>query len=118
MNLKISGVRNAGELNKERLVLKVLKDDDIGYYLVLDSTFTSDGSISNKVRHPYWFADKEVKSGDLVILYTKSGRESEKLTSNGSTSHFFYRGLDRTIWNKDGDCAVVLHINDWNTKGV
>lgn len=117
MNVKIKYVRNPGELNKERLVLKVLRDDDIGYYLVLDTTFTSDGGISNLVRHPYWFPDKKVKSGDIVVLYTKSGSESKKTNKDGSTSHFFYRGIDRTVWNKDEDCAVVLHITNWDAKG-
>lgn len=117
MNVKIKYIRNPGDLKKERLVLKILRDDDIGYYLVLDTTFTSDGSISNLVRHPYWFPDKKVKTGDIVVLYTKDGRETEKKNKDGSSSHFFYRGMDSTVWNQDGDCAVVLHINNWDAKG-
>ena len=117
MNVKIKYIRNPGDLNKERLVLKVLRDDDIGYYLVLDTTSNDDGSISNLVRHPYWFPDKKVKSGDMVVLYTKNGKESKKANKNGSTSHFFYRGMDKTVWNKNDDCAVIIHISNWDVKG-
>jgi hypothetical protein len=47
----------------ERLVIDITEDTHIGEYLVLDSTYTADGVISNKVRHPYWFPDQKVKKG-------------------------------------------------------
>jgi len=118
MNVKIRATRDNGIRKKERLVLEVLRDDDIGYYVVFDTTFTGDGSVSNKVRHSYWFPDKKVRSGDTIVLYTKLGIQSEKQRKDGSTSHFFYWGLDKTIWNKEGDCAVLLRIEDWRTKGA
>lgn len=117
MNVEIRSIKDAGDLENERLVLKVLKDCDIGRFLTFDTTYTDDGKVSNLVRHPYWFPDKEVKAGDLVVVYTKSGRQSQKVNDNGTTSHFLYRGLDRTIWNQARDCAVVLEISDWKTKG-
>lgn len=118
MNVKIKYIKDSGDIKNERLVIQILKDDDIGYYLVFDTTFTKDGNISNTVRHAYWFPDKNVSAGDIVVLYTKGGRQSEKVNKDGSTSHFFYRNMERTVWNKDGDCAVVLHINNWIVKGV
>lgn len=117
MNVEIRYIKNPGELENERLVLKVLKDCDIGRFLTFDTTYTEDGNVSNLVRHPYWFPDKYVKAGDFVVVYTKSGRQSEKTNNNRSTSHFFYRGLEKTIWNRRRDCAVVLEISDWKTKG-
>lgn len=118
MNIKIRAIRNSGVADKERLVLQVLRDDDIGYYVVFDTTFTEDGKISNKVRHSYWFPDKKVRIGDLVILYTKPGTQSESQNEDGSTAHFFYWGLDKTIWNKEGDCAVLLEARNWSAKGA
>jgi len=118
MNIQIKALRHSGDLKQERIVLKVLKDDDIGYYIVMDTTYTSDGNVSNLVRFPFWFPDKPVKTGDLVVLYTKKGQQSEKQNKNGTTSHFFYRGLERTVWNEKGDCAVVLHVDNWAVKGV
>ncbi len=118
MNIKIRGVSDSTTSDKERLVLEVLRDDDIGYYVVFDTTFTKDGNVSNKVRHSYWFPDKKVKTGDLVVLYTKSGTDDEKASKDGSTSHFFYWGLDKTIWNNEGDCAVLLEAKNWSVKGI
>lgn len=118
MNLKIVGIKDAGIASKERLVLKVLRDDDIGYYVVFDTTFLGDGKVSNKVKHSYWFPDKEVQAGDLVILYTKQGFMNEKKHKNGFISHFFYWGLEMTVWNKEGDCVVLLQVDDWVTKGA
>lgn len=117
MNISIKYIKYHGDIKKERLVLNVLKDDDIGYYVALDTTFLPDGKVSNLVRHPYWFPDKKIDNGDIVVLYTKEGKESEKINNDGSTSHFFYRGMDKTVWNKDGDCAVILHVDDWVVKG-
>jgi hypothetical protein len=117
MTVEIRYIKDPGKLDDERLVLKVLKDCDIGMYLTFDSTYTEDGQVSNLVRHPYWFPDKRVKAGDLIVLYTKTGAKSQTKNKNGSTSHFFYRGLERTIWNKSGDCAVLFEISTWTTRG-
>ncbi len=116
MNIKIKGVRDAGDENQERVVLEVLADDDIGQYLVCDSTFTKDKVVSNKLRHVYWFPDKAVKKNDLVVLYTKPGRRTEKTNSDGSTTHFFYWNLESTVWNQDGDCAVLFEARNWHAK--
>ncbi len=118
MNIEILGIRDPGVTNRERLVLKVLSDVDIGYYVVFDTTFTESGGVSNKVRHSYWFPDKKVQAGDLVILYTKTGAQREIYNSDSSTSHFFYMGLDKTIWNKQKDCVVLLEARNWNAKGA
>ncbi len=118
MSVKIKAIRDSGIVGKERLVLQVLGDNDIGYYIVFDTTFFEDGRVSNKVRHSYWFPDKKVHAGDLVILYTKPGTQSESQNKDGSTSHFFYWGLAKTIWNKEGDCAVLLEARNWSVKGA
>jgi len=117
MKVEIKSIKDPGVLEKERLVLKVLHDCDIGYFLVCDSTYTGDGQLSNLIRHPFWFPDKEVNTGDLVILYTKKGKRSQLTNQNGSVSHFFYWGMESTIWNKKEDCAVILEISDWSSVG-
>lgn len=106
-------IRNIADHNHddERIVINVLEDTDIGEFLILDTTYNN-GKVSNKVRHPYWFPDKKVKKGDLVILYTRKGTQSIKKNESGSTSHFFYWGLDSNVWNNDGDCALLLHVDD------
>lgn len=118
MIIEVKYVKECGDLDKERIVLSVVKDGDVGRYAIFDTTYTKGGSVSNKVRFTYWFPDKNVKAGDLVVVYTKAGSSSEHQNKDGSTSHFFYWGLDRTVWNEDGDCAVIARIDSWKGQAI
>lgn len=111
-------VRHAGDLERERLVLIVEADDDIGHYVIFDTTYNADGSVSNRMRHPYWFPDYAVAATDLIVLYTKSGNDRSRVNEDGTRTHFFYRNLDRSIWNRTGDCAVLLDIRGWDVLRI
>lgn len=117
MNARIRTIIDHGH-NDERIVIDITFDTDIGEYLVLDTTYTNQGSISNKVRHPFWFPDQKVKTGDVVVLYTRKGTISSTKNTNGSTSYFFFWGLDSNVWNNDGDCAIIQHIDQWASHRV
>ena len=117
MKVQIHTVANKGTFEKERLLLKVLLDTDIGEY-VLFRTGYSNGSVDTGVRNVFWFPDKVVSKGDLVVVYTKSGTNSERTRKDGSMSHFFYWGLANPIWEEE-DCApVVLYAPEWETRGA
>lgn len=118
MKVKILYVKDSGDRKKERLVLKVLSNTDIGSYIVCDTTYHPDDSISNKLRHVFWFPDKIVNEGDFIALYSTSGTDREFENKAGTKTHRFHWGLDETIWNKDGDGAVVFHIDEWIIKKV
>lgn len=118
MSIEIRYVRDPGELSKERVILRVTADDDIGRYILFDTTYYDDGTVSNAIRHSLWFPDKSVKGGDLVIAYTKAGTNSERKNENGSISHFFYMGLGRTIWNESSDGVVLVEAKTWQVKKV
>ncbi|WP_295229797.1 hypothetical protein [uncultured Chryseobacterium sp.] len=111
MKLKISEIIDHGH-DDERIILNVLEDTYISNFIILDTTYNSSGKVSNKVRHPYLFPAKKVQEGDLVILYTKEGTYHSIDNTDGSTSYFFYWGLDSNVWNNDGDCALLLHVDD------
>ena len=113
MKVKVISVHNHGNQNEEYVLLSVLEDCDIGDYMLADSTFTADDKISNKVRHTYWFPDKDVKKGELVSLRTKKGSNTEIKTEKGTVVHRFYWGLKESVWNDEGDCAVLFLVNDW-----
>lgn len=115
MKLEIIKIIDRGIADKERLWLRVLADTDLTYNIVFDTTYTSENSISNVQRHAHWFKPRKVITGDYVILYTKKGTDSSSKNNDGSTNHFLYWGLDNTIWNKEGDCAVVFEVNTWKT---
>ena len=116
MKLKIVKIIDHGLLYKERLWLKVLQNTDMKYYIVFDTTYTSQNTISNLHRHAYWFDSKQVRSGDSVVLYTKAGKPSSMRNTDGTMTHFFYQGVDKTIWNKERDCAVLFEISGWVTS--
>lgn len=119
MKLKIHSVEGKGELDKESLWIEVLEDlSDLHHYMICDTTYTDDAHISNELRHVYWFAKKSVKKGDLIKLMTKDGVNSTSSNNRNTTTHFLYWKLGKTVWNKDGDAAVLFHLNDWNTKRV
>lgn len=116
MNVKIRKTVDHGH-SDERIILDVLEDEEIGNYMILDTTY-AEGDVSNKVRHPYWFPDQQVKKGDIVVLYTNKGPFSTIKNSDGSTSYFFHWGLDSNVWNNDGDCALLVHIDEWEHHKV
>lgn len=115
MKIKIEKILDR-TTEKERLWLKVLSDTDLQYYIVFDTTYISQSTISNLQRHAYWFDPKKVSSGDYVVLYTKKGKNSEKENSNGTTTYFVYWDLDHPIWNNEGDCAILFEVGTWETS--
>lgn len=116
MNIEIKYVKDAGNKAKERIILKARADLDIGNYILFDTTYFDNGSVSNKIRHSIWFPDTKIGINDLVIVYTKIGEYSFVKNKNNTKSHFFYMGLDTPIWNQDGDCAVIVEVNEWLAK--
>jgi hypothetical protein len=117
MKLEIVGITSRGKPNQEHLVLRANSDLNLQYYVVFDTTYVNPQAISNIQRHAYWFPPKTVKAGDLVLLITGKGVNSQAPLQPPyvGTAHFFYWGLDRTIWNNTGDCAVVFEVNSWQT---
>lgn len=116
MTIEIKYAKDAGNIEKERLVLKATSDDEIGNYVLFDTTYLEDGRVSNEMRHSLWFPDREVRENDLIVVYTKAGKDSKLENKNGTSSHFFYMGLGNSIWNKNGDCAVIMKISSWDNK--
>jgi len=113
MKVKVISVHNHGNQNEEYVLLRVLEDCNIGDYMLADSTYTSTDRVSNKVRHTYWFPDKDVLKGELVSLRTKKGTNIETKSEKGTVIHRFYWGLNESVWNDDGDCAILFLVQDY-----
>jgi len=119
MKLKILRVEDHGTLQSERVFLSVEEDANLMYYLIRDTTYTSDDKISNKWDHIYKFLGKSVKAGDEVVLYTATApKESEKINNNKNTCYYFSWGLKECVWNNDGDVAVLYEISNWQSSPV
>jgi hypothetical protein len=115
MKIEIQSIADKGAIEKERLVLKVRADTDIGDHLVIQTGF-NDGEVTIGTYQTYWFPYKSVSVGDLVVLYTKSGKENTKELKSGRAAHFFYWGLDSSIWGRKDRAPVVLHAPEWVSK--
>lgn len=119
MNLELSAIRDAGDTN-ERVVFRVRVDCDVGAFFTFFSHYTDIKTkrVSTTVVAPYWFPDKEVRTNDYVVVYTKAGVDSTKQNDDGTTSYFFYRGLHQAVCTNSSSCAILLSVNQWGSKGV
>jgi hypothetical protein len=118
MKLEIHSVEDKGKLDSERIWLKVKEGADLAYYQVADTTYYDNGTMSNELRHLFWFPATTVKAGDWVCLYTKNGSNTKSTNKDNSTSYTFYWKLGRTIWNIGRDQAVLFELNTWTSKAV
>lgn len=113
MEIEIVEVKGCGDIDEERVTLKVLGDSVRTWdYAIIDNTYDADG-ISNKHRHLYYFDDERpyevLNEGDLIHLYTKSGN-NRVLSKDDKKVCYYYWGLKKSIWNKDGDKVSLLEI--------
>lgn len=114
MTIELSSIAGRKDLTRERLILKVTSDDDIGFYAIFRSAVFDEPKVSSgPIPFVYWFTNKSVKAGDYVVLYTKGGTRSEKKSENEQTSHFFYWGLEKPIWT-DGYMPVLVETPNWS----
>jgi hypothetical protein len=120
-NISIIGVSDKGNLESERVILKVLKDCNLVNYVVVDATYNDDNSISDRNRHIFWFPNWAVKQNDYVLLYTKPNQERFLRTiidKQGRTIHSFYWGMKKTVWNQNDDAVTLMNINRVSFKNV
>jgi hypothetical protein len=99
-------------LPKERLVLEAGQNGDIGSYAIFCTRLLSTGDVSSKVERTFWFPDKKVPAGDLIVLYTKKETQHDRQNKDNTTTHFFYWNLDASLWNGDV-VPVVANLRDW-----
>ena len=113
MDIQFNMVKNPGVIETERVILNVSKDTDLGSYLIATSIENDDNkTITSALSNVYWLPDQKLKAGDLVVIYTKKGTKGKIENKDGSTSYFFYWGLDCPIGN-DERATVVLFNADW-----
>ena len=118
MQLELKSFANAGVIDKERLVIRVLEDVNIGSYVVLRSKKSDKGKPVSGTKDAYWFPDVEVKKGDLIVLYTKRGTSSKKPLAIGEgMAHFYYWSKTSTFWGEDkNNTAVLICAESWTSK--
>jgi hypothetical protein len=117
MKISIGSFADAGILDKERVIFKVLEDEELGDYALLLAKSGPEHPLAGR-QISYWFANTDVKKDDLVIVYTKKGVQKTKDLGDGKTAHFFYWGLDSAAWGDDKHQPVLLYAEEWASKRV
>ncbi|QUY50340.1 hypothetical protein JK621_09420 [Serratia plymuthica] len=121
MSLEISFVSDHGNISMERIVLRSNSNGVLLWnYLLSDSTYHSDGTVSNKLRHVFDFDSLTaitLNDGDLIILYTCKGNDSV-YEHEGVKIYSIHWGLNETVWNKNGDEAVLIKAESRAKKKV
>lgn len=113
MTVKITNIADPGNFSEERVIMKASSEDDMTNYAVFQTQTSGEGRFyGGKIPNVYWFVGQKVKIGDFVVLYTKSGTPSEKKSSDGTTSYFFYWGLSKPIW-VGGTTPVLVTTATW-----
>jgi hypothetical protein len=113
MKFNVRGVREAGELDKERVVIDLLEDGNTGTLIVASTTQQSANSVSARISSPYWVPDQDVKKGDLLVIYTKKGSRNSKENTDGTTSYFFYMGRTEALYVGSDQTVAVFDIASW-----
>ena len=112
MSAQVISIKDAGDLSNERVVIKIRASLDIGVYLLLCTKF-EDGSVTNEVVNTYWFPDEEIHEGDVVVLYTKGGRDKARQNKSGNKTYFFYWGEKSPLWERSDRAAVLIRSRSW-----
>jgi hypothetical protein len=116
MKIKINAINNQGDHTQEFVELKVESDTNLKYFLLSDTTYINETTVSNKLPHTYWSSAREVKAGDYVRLHTRSGTSSSNTNTAQTTTYQVYWGLSKAVWNNTGDKAMLFEVSDWTSK--
>lgn len=115
MKLSLISATDRGVAGKERLALRATQDTVLSFYLVLVTKYLTPTTVSNVPQNVLWFPAKPVKAGDWVVVMTGKGTQSEKKNTDGTTTHYFFLGSDKTVWNRPEDCAILVEATTWQT---
>lgn len=116
MGIIIEDFQDKGIIDKECIVLRITDSDDIGLYIIIATSIKEKESVSSRIKQTYWFPQRIVSPGDIVVLYTKSGIDRFFQNANGSYSYLFHWGIQDAMWTEENDCAVLFSVRAWYTK--
>jgi hypothetical protein len=115
MKLLFHSFIDKGNYSQERIALRVSDDCNIKFFLILLTEKVTD-QFFNQPSKTFWFPPKDVKKGDWVVLYTKSGVASDQKNEDGSTTFFYYWGIPTPIYNRPIDGIVVAALENWDLQ--
>lgn len=114
MKIKIIEIREAGKKD-ERVFMKVLEDCNLSNYIIYDETYDEDGEPSNLVPHMHRLPRVVAKKGSYISLRIQGNPNKSSwgtLDDKVTPCYYEYWGLDRTIFNQNGDTVHLVEIAD------
>jgi hypothetical protein len=115
VGLKVLSIADRGNLAQERVHLQVMRDCGGSFYLLLATVETPTGAIYAGNRPAYWFGPEAFKTGDNIIVYTKSGQDTKSVRPDGHMNHFFFWGMNVAMFEHVTARVVVAELNTWET---
>lgn len=119
MNLEILTIVSPGSPSEERVLFRIKEDVNLQFYAsYLVSKIKGKGNdvFSNQVKATYWFPNTNAKRGDLIVLYTKAGRNGFRASPNTNTTHFFFWGLKEAAFSNNQYGVVLAEMTKWDVK--
>ena len=113
--MQIQSVADSGDLSRERLVMRVRQDVDIGDFVLIRTGFEHD-EVTTDASNVIWFPYQRLRAGDLVVVYSKRGTDGWKQLDNGHRECRFYWHQDSPLWNDDHVAPVLLYAPQWTSK--
>ena len=114
MRMRIVDILDRGVPNKERIHISVDADTDLQFFVVLE-TMSRGSAIQAGGLQAFWFPAKEVKAGEMVLLFTAGGTESTFVAEDKVKVHLRYWGRKNTIFHAPTSTAALMEVAEWAT---
>ena len=118
MKLEIVRISDAGDAQRERVVLRAREDCDIGKFALVRAISDESGPFAGSLSHGYWFPDVKVSANDLVVLYSRSGNEKIKKHDSGRTTYFYYQEAEAPLYSKGNHAPVLFSVPEFQTLDI
>lgn len=118
MKIKILEIRKPGT-KEERVFMKVMQKCNLSDFIVYDETFDDEGEPSNLMPHMHRLPAVQAKEGMFVSLRTQGDPAKSHLGTlddDETPCYYEYWGLERTIFNQEGDTVHLVEIADETSK--
>lgn len=116
MELQIDRITGHTPPESERLILKVIKETNLGDYMLMDTLREGQELSLVRNRHIFLFPNISVKPGNSVVVYTGKGEDTVITTDQQEIRYSFYWNLSKRLWRKHIGNVYLVKIDSWVSK--
>lgn len=119
MKIRFDRIIDNGNAENERLLFTVIEPCNLGNYVIALAQKLADHRISSRLENIKWLEDADLKTQDIVVIYTHRKGEGIKSIQNdsGQTSYFAFWNLGNTL-TEMADKSVVYFETSWGTVNI